>query len=228
MGSACRGSPTLRNFAVPKLREGDVAVRTHRFQTEHRIVLSQTGKERMSTIHKTFIALMALAGSLAIVTAAHATNVTATGTVSGSTLSLSTSATPSFTANLDSGDSTQTYTVPMSIQDTRGTGVGWNLTVTSTTFTTGTNNLSTSASSLTGVTSSCTSGTCTNPVNSQTYPIAVPAAATAPAAVKFFNTSANNGMGKFTITPTIGVTVPQNAFAGSYTSTVTVAVVTGP
>src|SRR5581483_2747312 len=98
-------------------------------------------------------------------------------------------------------DSTPTYTIPLTIQDTRGTGAGWNLTITSTTFTTGTQNLSTSASSLTGVTSSCSAGTCTNPSDSVTYPVSVPAAATAPAAVKFFNTAANNGMGKFTITP---------------------------
>jgi hypothetical protein len=166
-----------------------------------------------------------------VVAPALAANVTATGTVTGSTLSLTTSATPSFSANLDSGDSTQTYTVPMTIQDTRGTGVGWNLTVTSTTFSTGggtPNLLATNASSLTGVTSSCTTGTCTNPSNAQSYPISVPAAGTAPTAVKFFNTSANNGMGKFTLTPTIGVTIPQNAFAGSYTSTVTLSVVTGP
>jgi hypothetical protein len=166
-----------------------------------------------------------------VVAPALAANVTATGTVTGSTLSLTTSATPSFSANLDSGDSTQTYTVPMTIQDTRGTGVGWNLTVTSTTFSTGggtPNLLATNASSLTGVTSSCTTGTCTHPSNAQSYPISVPAAGTAPTAVKFFNTSANNGMGKFTLTPTIGVTIPQNAFAGSYTSTVTLSVVTGP
>jgi hypothetical protein len=56
----------------------------------------------------------------------------------------------------------------------------------------------------------------------------VPAGGTAPTAVKFFNTTANNGMGKFTVTPTFGVTVPQNAFAGTYTSTVTLSVVTGP
>lgn len=160
--------------------------------------------------------------------AGHAASVTSTGTITGSILSAATSATPSFSANLDSGDSTQTYTVPLTIQDTRGTGAGWNLTLTSTTFTTGTQNLSTTASSLTGVTSSCTTGTCTNPVNAQGYPITVPAATTAPTAVKFFNTSANNGMGKFTITPTVGVTIPQNAFAGTYSSTVTLSVVTGP
>jgi hypothetical protein len=157
--------------------------------------------------------------------------VTSTGTVTGSILSAATSATPSFSANLDSGDSTQNYTIPLTIQDTRGTGAGWNLTVTSTTFTTGGGTpslLSTTASSLTAVNSSCSTGTCTNPANAQTYPITVPAAASAPTAVKFFNTTANNGMGRFTITPTVGVTIPQNAFAGTYTSTVTLSIVSGP
>ena len=46
--------------------------------------------------------------------------------------------------------------------------------------------------------------------------------------VKFFNTTANNGMGRFTVTPTVGVTIPQNAFAGTYTSTVTLSIVSGP
>jgi hypothetical protein len=176
-------------------------------------------------------ALAAAALLAALPAAAHAAAVTATGTVTGTALSATSSATPSFTANLDSGDVTATYTIPLTVQDTRGTGAGWNLTITSTTFSTGgatPNLLSTNASSLTGVTSVCASGTCTSPINAQTYPVGVPAAGTAPAAVKFFNTTANNGMGKFTITPTIAVTVAQNSFAGSYTSTVTASIVTGP
>lgn len=173
----------------------------------------------------------ALVALLLVPASGQAASVTASGSVTGSVLSASTSATPSFSANLDSGDSTQTYTVPLTIQDTRGTGTGWNLTVTSTTFTTGGGSpdlLATNASSLTGVTSGCSTGTCTNPANAQTYPTSVPAATTAPTAVKFFNTTANNGMGRFTITPTIGVTIPQNAFAGTYNSTVTLSIVTGP
>jgi hypothetical protein len=35
-------------------------------------------------------------------------------------------------------------------------------------------------------------------------------------------------MGKFTVTPTIQVAIPANTYAGTYTSTVTVAVVSGP
>jgi hypothetical protein len=175
--------------------------------------------------------LGALAVAAALPGVANAASAVATGTVTGSTLSLATSAAPSFSANLDLGDSTPTYTAALTLQDTRGTGVGWNETITSTQFTTGGGSpqtLATNASSLTGVTSSCASGTCTNPTNAVAYPVAVPAAAAPPTAVKFFNAAANSGMGKFTTTPTVGVFVPQSSYAGTYTSTLTLAVVTGP
>jgi hypothetical protein len=169
--------------------------------------------------------------ALALPAASLAASVTATGTVSGSTLSASTSATPSFTANLDDGDSTPTYTVPLTTQDTRGSGAGWNETITSTQFTTGAPNnytLATSASTITGVVSANGTGTNTAPTNAITYPVSVPAGSGPPTAVKFFNAAVNTGMGKFTITPTVGVFVPQNSFAGTYTSTVTLAIVSGP
>ena len=40
--------------------------------------------------------------------------------------------------------------------------------------------------------------------------------------------SAATGEGVFTITPTVRVSVPQNSFAGSYASTLTLSVVSGP
>jgi hypothetical protein len=184
------------------------------------------------TTPRILIALaLALAAVLAIPAGALGATANVTGTLSGSTLSLTTTATPSFSANLDAGDSTPTYTVPLTIQDTRGTGAGWNATITSTQFTTGgatPSLLATNASSLTGVTSACAGGTCTNPTNAVTYPVAVPAGSTPPTAVKFFNAAANTGMGKFTVTPTIGVFVPQSSTAGTYTSTLTISIVSGP
>ena len=60
------------------------------------------------------------------------------------------------------------------------------------------------------------------------YPLGVPAGASAPTAVKFFNAAADSGMGDFTVTPTVRVTILANAYAGTYTSTVTLAVVSGP
>jgi hypothetical protein len=175
--------------------------------------------------------LVVVAAALLVTSTAVASDITATATVNAGTLSLSTSATPSVSATLDGTDKTPNYTLPMTVSDGTGSGAGWNVTVTSTQFTTGggtPRTLSTSASSATGVTSVCAGGTCTDPTNSITYPFTVPAAAVAPAAVKLYNAAANTGMGSFTVTPTVQVSIPANTYAGTYTSTVTVAVVSGP
>ncbi len=180
---------------------------------------------------KRAIAILLFAtATLAVAAVATAATVTASGTVTGAgSVTLTSGTTATFAATLDGTDQTVNYTVPLTIVDARGTGGGWNLTLTSTTFTTGTRTLATTASSLTAVTAGCTTGvTCTNPTNAVTFPVADPAGATAPAAVKFFNAAANTGMGSFTITPTIAVSVPGNSYAGTYSSTLTVAAVAGP
>jgi hypothetical protein len=145
------------------------------------------------------------------------------------TLTLTTAAAPTFSDNLDLGDQIQTYTAALTAKDTSlAASPGWHLTITSTQFTTGTHTLSTSASSITAVTSAC-AGTCTvNPTNSVAYPLTIPSGAGPPLAIKFFNAAANTGQGTFTITPTVHVSVPQNSFAGTYTSTLTLAIVSGP
>ena len=172
-------------------------------------------------------------GVLALVLAAVAVagTVTATATVTGAgALSLSNGATASISDTLDGSDQSVSYSVPLTMNDLRGSGAGWNLTMTSTTFNDGAGHtLATNASSLTAATSSCTAGgTCTNPTNSISYPLTVPAGTTAPAAVKVFNAAANTGMGRFTVTPSINVSIPGNSYAGSYASTLTIAAVSGP
>jgi hypothetical protein len=165
------------------------------------------------------------------VSSAGAANVTATATVNAGNLTLTSSAAPSTSVTLNGTDQMPTYTMPMTAKDETGSGSGWNLTITSTQFSTGggtPHTLSTSASTMIGITSACAQGTCTNPTNSVTYPLGVPAGAVAPTAVKFFNSAANTGMGDFTVTPTDEVAIPANAYAGTYTSTVTLAVVSGP
>ena len=74
---------------------------------------------------------------LATTSVSHAANVTTTATINGGTLSLATSAAQTLSATLDGTDKTPTYTLPMTIVDSTGTGNGWNVTVTSTTFYTG-------------------------------------------------------------------------------------------
>ena len=169
--------------------------------------------------------------ALVVAATAAASTVTATATVNAGTLTLATSASPSVSVTLDGTDQMPTYTLPMTVNDATGSGTGWNTTITSTAFTTGGGSphlLSNSASTATGVSASCATGTCTNPTNAITYPLAVPAGGTAPTAVKLFNAAANSGMGKFAVTPTVQVAIPANTYAGTYTSTVTVAVVSGP
>jgi hypothetical protein len=147
-------------------------------------------------------------------------------------LTLTTVAAPVFSDNLDLGDQTPSYTAALTAKDTSsGASPGWRLTITSTQFTTGggtPHTLATTASKVTAVTSVCAVGPCVNPTNSVAYPVTVPAAGVPPAAVRFFNAAANTGQGTFTVTPTVKVSVPQNSYAGTYTSTLTLAIVSGP
>jgi len=172
---------------------------------------------------------MAIGGSAIAAFADSSTGTTVA--VNAGTLTESGPASVSATAvTLNGSDQTTTYSLGLTVTEARGSGAGWNLTITSTTFTSGSHTLSTSASSIIAAPAvSCNAGSsCTNPVNGMSYPAGLPAGATAPAAVKFFNAAVNTGLGKFTITPTVTISIPANAFSGSYTSTVSVAIVSGP
>lgn len=165
--------------------------------------------------------------------AALAASTTVTGTVNAGQLTLTNNAASSFSDTLDGTDHVRPYTIPSVVTDARGNKAGWNLTVTSTQFTTGgltPSTLATNASSVTGVTNACSTGsTCTAPTNAITYPVTVPAApVVAPTAVKYFNAAAGTGSGKFDNVPSVNVSLPASTDAGNYTSTVTLAVVSGP
>ena len=77
---------------------------------------------------------------------------------------------------------------------------------------------------------------CTRPDDSSvSYPVAITSAAQSPAAVTVYAASAGTGVGPVTIggagtSNPIGwwLKVPANALAGTYTSTVTISVVSGP
>lgn len=151
--------------------------------------------------------------------------------VARAAFSVAFTSTPTFTATLNGTDQTATYTIPLTVTDTRGTGAGWNLTITSTQLSTGgttPKTLATTASTITAVTSACQTGPCVNPTNSVAYPLTIPAAPTAPAAVKFANAALLTGMGTFTTTATAKVSVPANSYAGTYKSTLTISIVSGP
>ena len=119
------------------------------------------------------------------------------------------------------------YTFPITVDDATGSAAGWNLTITSTTFTgTGGHSLAATASTISAVTIGTGTGTAPVSTGAPTYSMALPGASTT--AVKFFSAQASTGMGSSMITPTIHIAIPADARADAYSSILTVASVSAP
>lgn len=179
------------------------------------------------------------------------TSCTMTGTVSltagsltltsPSALSWSTTLTGVDQSLVDTNASDQQYTV----DDATGSGAGWHVTTSATQFTNGshtfpntgtfsTNGSVVSITATSAPTATCTA-TCTLPSNSTTYPVAITTAATSPTPVTIYDTAAASGMGQVVIGGStqpnpVGwwVNVPASASSGSYTSTITMEIISGP
>jgi hypothetical protein len=164
------------------------------------------------------VALVVVGGALG---AALTTTATIGGNAGG--LAVNMPANPTFTDTLDGTDQTASYAPVLGVVDPRGTGAGWNHQISATSFTSGSHTLA--PGTVTGATQACTTlSTCTAAVNSGiTLPLTI---TSAPA--KFFNSALLSGLGKIDVTPTIAVAIPGNSYAGTYTSTVTLAVTAGP
>ena len=184
------------------------------------------------------------------------TTCTDTGTLSftAGTLTLTVPTALSWTATdnglnqqvVDTTTAQQAYVV----DDATGSGAGWHVTVSATTFTSispaatlanagtfSTNGSITSQALTTAPTGACTTGAsgCTVPTDTTTYPVAVTTAASSPTAVTIYDTAAATGLGSITVglpgAAAVGwwVALPANAVPStSYTSTVTLEVITAP
>ncbi len=121
---------------------------------------------------------------------------------------------------------------PLDIADATGSGAGWNVTATSTLFTSGSYTLPAGSTTVTSApaAATCDSGvTCTAAgSNSVSYPYSLPAGASAPTATKLFTAGLGTGMGDQTVNPSWTLAIPGNAYAGNYTSTWTLSLVSGP
>jgi hypothetical protein len=92
----------------------------------------------------------------------------------------------------------------------------------------------TSAAATTAPSPTC-SATCTLPTNLTTYPVSVTTAASSPPTFTIYDTKAGSGLGTIIIGAHSSsnpggwwLNLPANAFAGTYITTVTLAVVSGP
>jgi YVTN family beta-propeller protein len=132
-----------------------------------------------------------------------------------------------FSLTLNGQTQTTTATMPLKVAGGIST-LGWSISATSTRFTSGPHTLpSTAVTVQTAPTRSCDS-TCTLATTSVSYPYTLPAGAAAPAATKIYNATANTGMGSQTVTPTFTLTIPATTRAGTYTSTWTYTLSSGP
>ena len=175
--------------------------------------------------HRLLILTAVTATALTMAVAAFAGNMTATATVSGTAgISLNLPAGPSLADTLDGTDQTVVYAPLLGVVDARGTGAGWNLTISASTFSDGSGH-TLAPGTVASVSSAChAASTCTAASSSGiTYPLTISGTA-----AKVFNAATASGLGKVDVTPSIDVLIPGNAFAGTYTSTVTLAATTGP
>jgi len=154
----------------------------------------------------------------------------ATATISAGTLNIVVPPTISFSDTLNGANQTTTAGLGMDVQDATGSGAGWNVTATSTQFTSGPNTLATNSVTVgSSPTDTCDAGvTCTLATNGVTYPYGLPAGAGPPTATKIFNAAASTGLGDQTVTPTFTLAVPANTVPAAYTSTWTISVISGP
>ena len=148
----------------------------------------------------------------------------------GGSLSLSTPSTVALPAvTLNGKDKSVTATGVLTPNDQTNSGAGWNIGGTSTTFTNASNQtLPTTATQVTAASKAAATQNCSLPTNSISYPVTLPAAATAPPAIKLYNAAVGTGAGPTNVTLTFKTTIPADAFKGSYTATWTFSINSGP
>ncbi len=180
------------------------------------------------------------------------TTCTSTGTVAvtAGTLTLLSPSALGWTATVTGLDQqvvdTTTAHQAFTVTDATGSGAGWHITVSATTFTNGTHLLPNTATfSLTGSVASLTattaptaacsgSSSCVLPTSTSTYPVAITTAPTSPTAVTIYSTGAATGMGTIVLgspgANPVGwwVNLPASISSGSYTSTVTLGIISAP
>jgi hypothetical protein len=177
---------------------------------------------------------------------------TSTGTVAltAGTLTLTSPAALGWSGTVNGLDQQLVDATPadqaLTVVDATGAGAGWHITVAATQFANGAKTLAnagtfsltgsvTSLSSASAPTAACgTASTCVLPTDTTVYPVAITTAASAPPAVTVYDTSAATGQGAIALgspaASPVGwwIRVPASAAPGSYTSTITLGIISGP
>jgi hypothetical protein len=177
------------------------------------------------------LAVGSAAAAALLLTSMTAAASTATATITAGSLGLvGTPGNVTFSDTLNGQDQTVTAALPLDVSDATGSGTGWNLTATSTTFTSGAHTLGAPLVESTPSDACDSNAThCTTATNSIAYPYTMPAGTTAPTATKLFDAGLNSGMGNQTVTPTFSLALNSGTtYAGTYASVWTISLVSGP
>jgi hypothetical protein len=126
---------------------------------------------------------------------------------------------------LNGHDQAITYLLPIFVNDSRGTGVGWKVSIISTVFSTGPFGHTLPAKATFVIANSITCLTICSPVNPPNVG-PLPAGFATPLVLE--DATHGQGMGSYQLTPTFKTTIPASAFAGTYKSTFTVIVAATP
>jgi hypothetical protein len=199
-------------------------------------------------------ALLAAPAQAGTCAAGSSCSLPGTLTLSAGTLNLTTDGTLGWSAALTGADlNLVDATTPdeiYTVVDATGSGAGWHVTVAATTFTTGTVTLAnagtfstngsvTSKTTAGYPTTACTAGsTCTLPTHTTaptTFPVAITTAASGPTPYVIYDADAGTGTGSIAIGGSASpgpvgwwLTVPGNTKPGTYTSTISMTVVSAP
>jgi hypothetical protein len=151
-------------------------------------------------------------------------------TCTGGSLTIKTASTLSFPGVTLSGyNQSTTAAMSLTADDESGSGSGWNLNATSTTFDAGSGRLlPTTATTFTSGSASAAAGNCSLPTNTVAYPLTLPAGATPPTAIRLFDAGAATGAGPSSVSLGAKIALPANTRAGTYSSTWTLTLSSGP
>jgi hypothetical protein len=151
--------------------------------------------------------------------------VTGTATISGTTLTLATPAPVQFVATLQGIHQLVTAPQALDVMDRTGSGFGWNVSLTTTTFTTSgldspVRVLADNSVSDLGASGACdVSEDCVLADNLAGSVVNIPAADTAPDPVVILSAGSDTGMSDQTWTHSMQLALPGDAHAGNYSST---------
>ena len=132
--------------------------------------------------------------------------------------------------HLSAIDTTSAMSLALTVNDLRGTGVGWALLMSMTQFTcsSGCSSKTLPATSTLNVIAECaTNSTCTVPSGDSETCTVAPDTAVTDVTSPFTLCQAmdsGTGMGSVNVTPTLAIPIPSDSYIGTYSSTVTISV----